>query len=711
MLEPRRVEGGDPDGLFNQGLALHQAGQVEDARRLYDAALAIDPEHFDALHMLGVSLIQTGRLEQAVELIRRAIRVRSDVAGAYGNLANALNTLRRHDEAIESCDRAIALAPDYAEAHGNRGGALYQLGRTDEALESYARQAALRPADARAHFNTAIMLRALGRLDEALASLDRAVNLKPDYVEAHRTRGLALHELGRFDEALANHDRALTLNPDYADAWGDLGVTLLAAGRPQDALACFDRVLTLSPADAKALNNRGHALGALNRFDEALASYDRAIALRPDYAETYANRVLPLQALRRQDEALESSDRAIALKPDYADAHHNRASALYGLRRLHEAVASCDRALALKPDFAEAWDSRAVALSELGRLEEALESLERALALKPDYAEAHHDMAMCRLALGDYARGWAEYEWRWKSRQLSRQARALAAPLWLGREDIRGLTILLHAEQGLGDTLQFCRYVPRVAALGARVVLDVQPGLKRLLSRLDGVDMIIGRGEALPPHDVQTPLMSLPLALGAGPDGEGGPYLFPDPDEAAAWRSRLPKNGHFRVGLCWAGGARPDQPVADAVDRRRSLPLRAFAPLADLRGIDIYSLQMGPPASQLVNALARGWDGPPILDLTDRLKDFADTAALVANLDLVITCDTSTAHLAGGLGKPVWILNRFDACWRWLDGREDSPWYPSARLFRQTSPGDWDGVIGAVKSALAPLTVSPERRR
>ena len=339
-----------------------------------------------------------------------------------------------------------------------------------------------------------------------------------------------------------------------------------------------------------------------------------------------------------------------------------------------------------------------MALFELRRLDEALASFERAIMLKPDYAEAHHNMAMCQLMLGDYESGWARYEWRWRARQFGGERRRLDAPLWLGRECLHGQTILLHAEQGLGDTLQFCRYVSEVAALGARVILEVQPGLERLLSRLGGVDQVLTRGGALPPYDFQTPLVSLPHALGAGPDGDRGAYLSAERETAAAWALRLAGTGGPRVGLCWAGGARPGQPVADAIDKRRSLSLDQLAPLASLPGVTFYSLQKGPPAAELTPA--RAWDGPPIIDSTSELIDFADTAALVANLDLVITCDTAVAHLAGGLGKPVWVLNRFDACWRWLADRADSPWYPSARLFRQKTPGAWSGVVEDVKSAL-----------
>jgi tetratricopeptide (TPR) repeat protein len=634
VMEPQRSEG-SAQTLWSQGLALHQAGRLGEARQQYEAALAIDPRHFDSLHLLGVICIQTGGLDQGAALIGQAIALNPHVAAAHGNLANAFNGLGRYEDALASCDRALALQPDHAESHGNRGLALYQLGRPGEALGSFDRLIALKPTHAKAHCNRGIMLRDLARLEEALASFGQAIALKPDYAEACYSQGITLNELGR-------------------------------------------------PL-------------------EALDSFDRAIALRPDYAEAWYNQGIALRELRRPLEALASYDRAIALKPDYAEAHSNRGNALTDLKRYEEALASYDRAIALKPDYAEAYGNRGVMLFEMRRMEEALADYDRAIALKPDYAEAHYNRAMHSLTQGDYARGWAQYEWRWRTTQFEEAVRDLAAPLWLGREDLRGRTILLHAEQGLGDTLQFCRYVPQVAARGATVVLEVQAGLERLLARLEGVDRIVTRGQALPPHDFHTPLVSLPLALGAGPDGDLRPYLEPDPEQAAAWAARLAGTGGLRVGLCWAGGSRPDQPIAHAIDKRRSLPLEAFAPLAAIPGLELYSLQKGPPAAQLLEVQARGWPGPPIIDLTAELKDFADTAALVANLDLVISCDTSTAHLAGGLCVPVWILNRFDACWRWLADRDDSPWYPGARLFRQTVPGAWDDVIEQVKRDLLAL--------
>ena len=653
------------DAIYSEGLSHHQAGRVDQARQRYERALAANPRHFDALHMLGVCCIQTGQLETAVKLVSQATLLRRDVPGAYGNLANALNSLRRYGEALEASDRAIALDPSFAEAHGNRGQALHQLGRLEDALASYARVVALKPT-AKAHFNQATLLRELDRLAPALASYDRAIALQPGYVEALRSRGIVLCDLGRLEDGLESFDRALATRPDYAEAWCSRGIVLRKLGRASDALA----------------------------------SQDQAISLRPTYVEALSNRVSALRELGRPQEALTTADQAIVIDPAYAQAHNVRGVALYDLRRLDEALESYERAIALEPGHAKAHNNKALALYELRRFDEALASYDRAVALRPDYADAHYNQALCRLMLGDHQAGWAQYEWRWRTEELRSASRHAAAPLWLGRETLAGRSVLLWAEQGLGDTLQFCRYVADVAALGARVILEVEPDMHRLAARLDGVAEMAPRGQPAPAHDFQTPLMSLPLALGGLSGGGQIGYLRPYPEDVAAWAGRLAASDGVRIGLCWAGGLRLDQFNAHSVDRRRSLPLEAFAPLGAVAGLEVYSLQKGEPAAQLAELRTRGWAGPGITDLTAELKDLADTAALVANLDLVITCDTAMAHLAGGLGKPVWILNRFDGCWRWHDRRTETAWYPSARLFNQPAPGDWASVVEQVVSEL-----------
>lgn len=493
-----------------------------------------------------------------------------------------------------------------------------------------------------------------------------AIEIESDHPAAHCNRATVLAELGRWQEALAGYDRAVALKSDYAVAW----------------------------------SNRGNALKELRRLDEALASYDRAIAINPGLAAAFSNRGTVLKELHRLDESLASYDRALALDPLLAEAHSNRGIVLAALGRGEAALASYDRAVSIKPDHAEALSNRGIALYEMRRMDEALESYDRALALDPDLAQAHFNRSMARLALGDFAGGWLDHEWRWKMPGTDR--RDFPQPLWRGEEPLAGSTILLHGEQGLGDTLQFCRYAKRVADLGARVVLEVPASLKGLLAGLDGVAQVVARGDALPRFDSHCPLMSLPLAFNTtlATIPADVPYLRARTGSALQWRERLGHGRTPRVGLVWSGGFRADQPETWAVNGRRNIPLSRFAPLAH-PGIEFHSLQKGEPAeSELARALASHWGGPPLSNHSAHLNDFLDTAALIENLDLVITVDTSMAHLAGAMGKPVWILNRFDACWRWLLNRDDSPWYPTARLYRQEAAGDWDGVIRKVAADL-----------
>jgi hypothetical protein len=442
---------------------------------------------------------------------------------------------------------------------------------------------------------------------------------------------------------------------------------LVLAGRLDEAESACRLRLAADPSDAAALNDLANVLEEQGRADEAEGCYRRAIELRSDSVEAHYNLALLLQMRR----------------------------ALEAARDGYQTV------LALRPDIVQAYNNLGAVLRDLGQLTAAEQAFGEALRLRPDYADAQFNQAMCRLAMGDFAQGWRQYEWRWRTKQADCAARGFRQPLWLGGGDLAGRTILLHAEQGLGDTLQFCRFAPRLKALGARVVLEVQPGLERLLSGLAGVSAVIARGQPLPPFHMHTPLMSLPLALSVTPESlSGAPYLEADKALARDWARRLCGSSGRRIGLVWAGAARADRPHAAATDQRRSLPLAAFAPLADVPQASFYSLQKGSPAQQLGQLRQARWSGPDLIDHSDQWGDFADTAAFVANLDLVITCDTSMAHLAGAMGKPVWILNRFDGCWRWPPGRDDSDWYSSVRLFHQAERGRWADVIDRVVRAL-----------
>ena len=609
--------------LLVEAFALHQAGRLAEAEQTYNRILAIQPDHFDSLHLLGIVFHLRGEHTQALRHIDLALEINPDNIPALNSRGIALRELKRFEDAVASYDRALKLLPDYAEALLGRANALRELQRFEEALASYDRALGLRPDWIDAYVNRGNVLHALERFGEALASYDHALALRPDLVEAHTNRGSTLHELMWFDEALASHDRALALRPDYTEAH----------------------------------YNRGNALHKLKRFAEALASYECALALRPDFVEALANRGVALHSLNRFEEALASYDRALAVRPDYAKA------------------------------FVDQGDS----LCELRRFEEALASYDRAIALWPDYAEAHGHEAMWRMLIGDFERGWQKLDWAWIAVRQRNAKRSFSQPQLFGSHELEGKTVLLHAEQGFGDMIQFCRYVPLVAERGARVILEVYEPLRALMSTLPGVAQIVSTGEPLPDFDLHCPLLSLPLALGAGSATivSRTPYLRASPQAVMDWNDRLGPRRRPRIGLAWSGRPSHDN------DHNRSMRLGSFLPL--LAGFDATYVSL----LQDVRA-----DDAPVLQHSDvlhfgdELKTYADTAALIANLDLVISVDTSVAHLAGALAKPLWLLLPFTPDWRWQLDRDDSPWYPTARLFRQDETRRWDGVITRVQAAL-----------
>jgi tetratricopeptide (TPR) repeat protein len=680
------------DALLCRALALHALNRFEEALASFDDALAIEPDNDEALNNRAVVLRALHRHDEALSSYERVLTLRPDNADAAYNLGNLLRDLRRREEALASYDRALASQPDFVNAHYNRGNLLRELRRHGEAVASYDRALELKPDFVEALYSRGNVLHELERFDEALASYGRALEARPDYAEALSNRGITLHDLGRFDEALASYDRALALRPSHAAALNNRGNVLHQLKRFEEALASYDRALAVRPDHTEALCNRGATLHELKRFEEALASYDRALALRPNHAGALYNRGNTLRQLTRFDEALASYDRALALRPNHVEALNNRATALQHLNRFAEAVASYDRVVALKPDYAEAYSNRGNALGQLNRHDEALASYAKALALRPDHATARLNEALARLVCGDFERGWRAYEWRWKTPAMLPPPRNFSQPLWKGDADLAGKTVLLHAEQGFGDTIQFCRYVPMVAARGARVVLEVQPPLKPLLGSLAGVGQIFAQGEPLADFDLHCPLLSLPLAFNTRLETVPAavPYLAAPPERQALWATRLGPKAGPRVGIAWAGRA------TNWNDRNRSIGLAPLLALA-IPGITLVSLQkqLRAPDRELLAAQ------PHICRLGEEFADFADAAAVIAELDLVISVDTAVAHLAGAMGKPVFILLPYAPDWRWLLERSDSPWYPTVRLFRQMRPGDWDSLIAEVRAALA----------
>lgn len=558
-----------------------------------------------------------------------------------------------------SCRQVLAARAGDFDALNLLGIIAAQTQRLPEAAELLRRAVAARPSDASAHNNLANVLKGLARLDEALASYDRALAIQPRYAEAHYNRADTLAALGRRDEAIAGYDRAIALKPDYAKAWYNRGVAAADLGRQEAAIASFERAIAIRPDFAEAHYNRGVALAALGDPGAAVASYDRAIALKPDYVQARNNRGNALQRLQRPAEAVASYDGAIDLKPDYVEALVNRGSALQELRQLDAAIASYDRAIALDPGYADAWWNKSLAL----------------------------------LLAGDFAAGWEHYEWRWKLDAFAGLRREHPQPPWDGRAPLAGRSILLHSEQGLGDAIQFCRYAPMVAGLGAKVVLEVQHPLVPLMRSLAGVETVVAAGEAIPPVELRCPLLSLPRAFRTDLATIPAPrrYLAADPGRIREWQERLGPPRGLRVGVAWSSTS------AFPRDNARSLRLADFARALPEDGVEFVCLQKEVKPADRRDLEAR----PDLRFFGDELRDFGDTAALVECVDLVVSTCTSAPHLAGALGKPTWILLAHVPDWRWLLDGEASPWYPAAKLYRQERPGDWTGVLARVRADLA----------
>ena len=550
-----------------------------------------------------------------------------------------------------------------------------------------------------AHFDATHLLGAAlcgrGRHKEAETLLRRAVALNPRAPAAQNNLGNAVNAQGRLEESLSCYDRAIALDPNYRDALNNRGNVHLDLGRPAEALADYDRVLALDPNYVNALQKGARALVELGRHDEALARNDRALALEENSVEAWVRSGNVLLHLKKPKEALESYRRALALEPNHFDAIVNRSAALEALGRAEEALPGLDRALAAKPDDAGALNNKATILKSLGRLDEACALFRRALDIKPNDAEARTNYAMALLLNGDFAAGWTEYEARWLKKANIQKRPPLTSPPWTG-EPLEGRSLVVYSEQGLGDIVQFARYLDLLRQRGADVTFLVTERMHAVLrAAFPDVSFTAELRDAVArSFDFQCAMMSLPLHFGTvlGTIPWPGAYLRAPAAHVARWRERIGPGG-VKVGICWQGN--PDI----AVDAGRSVGLAAFAPLAELAGVRLISLQKNAGEEQLsqvsfaVETLGPDFDSGP--------DAFVDTLAAMESLDLVISSDTAVAHVAGALGRPVWLALKRVPDWRWLLEREDNPWYPSMRLFRQRQAGDWQDVFARIRAALA----------
>lgn len=700
-----------------QAVSLQRGGQFAQSERLCRAVLQARPAEPTALHLLGVCLLQQGRYADAEQALAQTLRVQPRQAAALTNRGIALQALRRFDEALGCYEQALALEPRQPATLNMRGLVLMELKRHDEALASFDAAVQIAPGFAEGWCGRANALTELRRYEEALDSLDRAEALRADYGEALSNRSIVLNLLRRHEQALAAAQRAARLLPDRAIVHRNLGDAYAGLSRYDDALACFSRAIDLDPRDGlayaaragvqrllgqhglaahdleRALERLGEqpnllvaqsqALTSAERPEAALEVAERALAREPDSLEALAARAAALSAMRRMEEALSTYDRLVALRPDDTEIRCVRANVLNDLGRSEEALAEFDAIIREGEPSAAILHDRAIVLAAMGRLDEAVAGFAQASERDPTLMEAQWNESLFRLQLGQYEKGWRKYETRRQKQDFVDNAPKLRRPLWNGSDSPAGRTIVLHGEQGLGDVIQFARYAPLVAARGATVYVGAYKPLERLLRTLRGIAGVISIGDPMPPYDLHAPLMSMPAAFATTLETVPAeiPYLHAEPGLIESWKARLDASGRPRIGLAWSGNP------SHANDHRRSMRLAQLAALFSF-----------PAQFVCLSKLVRDADREDmrrfgILHPGDELTDFAETAALTTLMDLVISVDTSIAHLAGALGRPVWLLLSNPPDYRWMLDRRDSPWYPTARLFRQPTPGDWQAVV------------------
>jgi tetratricopeptide (TPR) repeat protein len=718
---------------LSAAVSAHRAGRLREAVAGYEALLPGVADDADILQRLGMALAQLGRCADAVVWLTRSLNLKPDRPTVQLNLALALHTLGREEEALQACNRALALDASLGSAYRTRAAVYTTLGRREEALANAGQAVRLALDDPGAHADLGVALEAVGREREALECFGRAIALDPNLAAAHHNRALLLARRGEHERALQSFDRALALQPHHAALAANRGNTLKELGRLSEAEKSYSLALAIQPNNPATLQGRAFVRYLLRHYVGALDDYD-AIAARGDAsAPVLVGRGATLVALRRYGEALAPLERAIQLLPGDADAHIQLGIAFLNSDRHAEAIDSFDRALTIRPNDSQVLNNRGIALTLTGQLSQALDgfvqsaamggataenltntgivlkllgryreaaaAFGRALTRNPDEPSALFSLAFLHLTLGEFAAGWPLYEARFDVPALGNPARQFTATRWSGLQPLKGKTLLVHAEQGLGDVIQFCRYLPLLAAQEVSVVFEVMPSLLSLLRTLPCSIRLIGRGEPVPPVDYHCPLLSLPLAFNTRLDTIPAqmPYLTAEPGRIAQWLQRVRALPGLRVGIAWQGNLEVEKLIWA---RGRSIPLAALEPLAELPGVCLISLQKGAGAEQLRNVrFARR-----IVDLGAEIDygpdAFLDTAAVMASLDLVISSDTSVAHLAGALGRPVWVMLAASPEWRWGLERGDSPWYPTMRLFRQGADRDWTVVVAAIVAAL-----------
>jgi tetratricopeptide (TPR) repeat protein len=632
------------------------SGNFAQSRELADAFNQNYPHHFLGWLIQGCIIAQTSNPSDALPLLQRSATYAPENPDVHFNLAIALLGANQADQAVKSLRETVRLKSDHIPARTSLGNALKACGKLDEAISAYREAIQLATGVPELHFNLGLALREQGALEEAHAAFLTAIHLRPGIGIAHYNLGHTLRDLNRPKEAESAYREAIRLSPNNPDLYLSLGNLLREEKRDQEAALTFKDAIRVDPKNAKAHSNFGNALKTLRELEKAEEHHREAVRLSPDEGETYINLGNTLKEMGRLSEAVDIYQAAILRLPLNSAAHMNLGNTLY----------------------------------ELGLPEAAEAAYSNAIKITPDFAEAHWNRGLAHLLHGAFTSGWPLYEWRFKHEVLRIQRKISVQPEWNGEDPIFGKTLLLYAEQGLGDTLQFARFARVLSGQGIKVILEVQPQLKTVLSTLE-CNEIIAQGDSPPSYDFHFPLMSLPLALGITDQNIPYPerYLTPDPLTTLKWQDRLGAKCRPRIGLVVSGNPRHSQ------DHHRSIPLASLAGHFP-SGFDVVLLQIETRPEDQKTARTLSSSAPISVDI----EDFEDTAALCSLMDLVISVDTSVAHLSGALGVPTWVLLPYIPDWRWLLGRRDSPWYQSLRLYRQAEDRSWVPVIATVMADL-----------
>ena len=638
---------------LQKAVLLHQSGELVQAGTIYKRVLETDPENSDALHLLGLVFHQSGQFTIAVKLIKRALKVSPNQPDFLFDLANALRESGQFEEAVQVYRKVIEFKPSSAEIYNSLGVSLSKLNLLEEAIRVY----------------------------------QHTIRFDPKYAPTNHHMGISFAELGQFDKAVSVCKKAIELDHYNYEVYNTLGNIYTELGQFENGLRAYQKALDLNPCIAKLHFNFANMLKLKGKLEESVVAYKRSIVLNPSYSEAYYNLGTLLQKQGKLEESVVVYHKAIVINPNYAEVYNNLGHMLHKQRDLDGAFQLYQKAVSLKPDFLVAYRNLGDVLSQQGKIEQAIQSYEKAIEIQPDNAKSHHHLGMLLLLQGDFQRGWKECEWRLKCNDFPVEKRGFAQPVWDG-SPLNGKTIFLYAEQGFGDTIQFIRYVYELTRYKVDIIFECQSELLSLFRNIGVITQLIVQGDTVPDFHVHSPLLSLPRILGT--DLESIPSKVPYLPVKPLPVFRFNPNSKLKVGIVWAGNSwHPN-------DDTRSVDLQQFTILFNVSACQFYSLQVGDRRNDIFNCNYL----VPVIDLGANFSDFSDTASAIIELDLVISVDTSVAHLAGALGKNVWVLLSWIPDWRWLLEKEDTLWYPTMRLFRQTRNGDWESAFQQLQLAL-----------